>query len=200
MDFQKLFSTETIHSLKNLEEDKDEMPGSTYDWAVTLYAEFNKNPDNKRLQQLNKDRKKCLQLVYDIVNAKGIEETQKILGNNLERILKICVPMDKAQSLYNLRLNREDLNGNVGLPWYSELHITDSAFDSFEERDDFIEYLKKYPGSRPTMNKRIYKLLTNKSIGLNKDPLFIELLKPTKVPEFNTLPEMIHFQEKTWDD
>lgn len=178
------FKTELTKPLEDLEKSIGQK--NIYDWAVETYIWLNAFPTNIQMNSLNSNRKKCLQVLYDLVDEwekdwekYGSNEFEKaiprIFGTeNIRKIIRICMPMDKAQSLYKMKVGTK-----VGMPWYSKI----SEFDSKEDKDEWFEYVKKFPETRPTMNKRLYKLIKSEHIGLKNDEDLIELLKPTKVPE-----------------
>ena len=158
------------------------------EWAMKLYLDFRDDPSNERAITLNQDRKKCLNLVYDLVNewekTEFSTEFEYAIKNvfkprRLVRIFGVCLVMDRAQSLYKMilpeRNDKEELI--IGMHWFSILHFENDSFSSAEEREDWIKRLEYYGGTA-TMNKRLYRLLYSKVLNLQDDPVFAKWAQP----------------------
>lgn len=182
-DFVTVYESPSIQdALKRLEENKGTQ--DTDEWAENFYKNFNDNPDDTVLSSLNMDRKHCLNLVYSLVNTwqdnkdfliqfeKSIPKVFKT--ERLERILRICLPMDRAQALFKLKLNF-DTDTKPGIPWYSELQLPFL-------NQEFISHTEKFPSHKPPMNKRLFRLVNSDYIGLKENPDFMKWTKPTPVP------------------
>ena len=157
-------------------------------WAKNLYQTLCKDPTHPHASLLNRDRKKCLQLEYDLVNAwenaSSPDDFEQDIVNifqvsRLRKILFICLVMDRAQSLYRMQLPSSTY---YGMHWYAKEHV--ALLEGNEEdhsieaasipslMDKALESLKMalttYKGS-PTMNRRLYKIIHTKAFGLLQD-------------------------------
>ena len=157
-------------------------------WAKNLYLLFRDDPTNPRVLQLNHDRKSCLTLLYELVNEWNVKELSVEFENairkifkprRIARILGVCLVMDRAQALYKLVQSAptEDGKSITGMHWYSDLHVELETFETPSERDRWTTLLSNYPGTG-TMNKRLYRLLYSKTLGLQNDELFARCCKP----------------------
>ena len=173
--------------------DKDRGSKNLEDWAKEVYTTLQKDPEDKRTKALNKYRKDCLDLLYDMVkeweNFGYSEEFEQAIDcvfktRRLVRILSFCLPLDRAQSLYKMRHGTTD---SIGMPWYSELHLkpgTSYARDHPEEQTEWIKFIGSYSG-RGTMNKKMFRLLFSDRLSLRSNEDFRRWSKPTKVPGGN---------------
>lgn len=159
------------------------------EWARLLYTLLRDDPLNERALALNRDRKKCMSLLYHLVDEwemHGFSEEfelgikQVFKSRRLFRILSVCLIMDRCQSLYKMEI----FGGQgVGMHWFSELHfnettVTNSAHQlSFDEFQMWKTLLSNYVG-RGTMNKRLYRLLYSKILGLQQNELMLRWSKP----------------------
>ena len=171
--------------------DKDRGTQNIEEWAKQFYQKFRDEPENEHYIKLNMDRKTCLNLPYDMVREwekySFSEEFEKAMADvfktrRLTRILAICLPMDRAQSLYKMR---NATNSTYGIPWYSQLHVeTAYAFDSPEEQKEWLDYLDSRPGppSSPSMNKKLFRLLYSNLLGLKEIDEFKRWSQPARVP------------------
>ena len=157
-------------------------------WAENLYLLFRDDPTNPRALQLNHDRKLCLTLLCELVNEWEEQELSVEFENairkifkprRIARILGVCLVMDRAQALYKMvqSATTEDGNTITGMHWYSDLHVELETFETPSERDRWATLLSSYPGTG-TMNKRLYRLLYSKTLGLQNDQLFARCCKP----------------------
>ena len=170
---------EKYRGLKNLE-----------DWAKEVYTTLQKDPEDERAKAVNKDRRICLKLLYDLVeewpNFGYSDEFEQAIDcvfrtRRLVRILSFCLPLDRAQSLYRLRHGTTDI---FGMPWYSQLHLeTDTSYarDHPEEQMEWIKFIGNYSGSG-TMNRKLFRLLFSDRLALRSNEDFWRWSKPAKVP------------------
>lgn len=169
--------------LIRLYEDRGHM--DTEEWARLLYTTFRDEPSNPRCIALNQDRKRSLELLYALVDEQkkhhfSVEEYEKAIMKifkvrRLQRILGICLPMDKSQALYKMELNG---TGTVGMHWFSNPHLdpTTTVLPP-KELQMWKNLLVNYSGTG-TMNKRLYYLLSSEVLDLQKDPLLAKWFKP----------------------
>jgi len=130
------------------------------DWAKSLYQ------DDENAKNLNKYRKLSLELLYTLCNRyKGEKKPQTLTAANVvddfgdKRIMGIvglCLPMDRANALYNMMLPGQ---ARPGMHWVSEIHVA---------RDpEWAQRMSNYDGI-PTINKRFFWLLEDEALaGLN---------------------------------
>ncbi|KAL7581412.1 hypothetical protein ACA910_021997 [Epithemia clementina (nom. ined.)] len=176
-------------ALSRMEKDRGDQ--EVEEWATALYKAFRDDLEDQRCRGLNMDRKKCLELIYDVVrewekhdySTEFENDIAKVFKTrNLVRILTPCLAMDRAQALYKMR---NATNTSYGIPWYSQLHMeNDFAFESEEEQKEWFNYIDKLPGPppHPSMNKRLFRLLFSDVFGLRKIESFKRWSKPAKVP------------------
>ncbi|KAL7570720.1 hypothetical protein ACA910_017842 [Epithemia clementina (nom. ined.)] len=149
-------------------------------WAQQLYETLRDDPTNVQAKTLNMDRKKCLQLLYDMVDAwekcpnpDAFEQQiyEIFEAWRLKRILYIGHVMDRAQALYRMQLPTSTL---YGMHWYCKYHLEDDDKNKGgavpePPVTDTVSALKAaladYPGY-PTMNRRLFKLLHTERFGL----------------------------------
>jgi len=158
-------------------------------WARKLYLKLRDDPFDPRASTLNQDRKTCLSLLYRLVNEWeaggfskefecGIRQIFKV--RRILRILGVCLIMDRCQSLYKMQILG---NGSVGMHWFCELHFNEAtAADSAHHltTDELLMWktlLSNYSG-KGTMNKRLYRLLYSKELGLQENELLSRWSKP----------------------
>lgn len=131
---------------------KDETSeGDITDWSKKVYETLRDFPFNERVNHLNRSRKVCLGVVYDLMNAYYLtrnkvvfaKEIKNRFGEIIKEILQICVPMDRAQSLYKMQVRESN---KTGMHWYGEVHAKDP---------EFLKILGDYKGSH-TINKRLF--------------------------------------------
>ncbi|KAL7580352.1 hypothetical protein ACA910_004381 [Epithemia clementina (nom. ined.)] len=166
---------------------KDRSSHDPEEWAHKLYLTFRDDNSNPRALGLNQDRKACLNLLYDLVNAweyfqfsSAFEEAMLTIfkPHRMARILGVCLVMDRAQSLYKMVLPAISPKGEmiIGMHWFSDLHFQNSNL-SPEEHEEWRKLLEKYSGTA-TMNKRLYRLLYSEKLDLRKDPVFAKWSHP----------------------
>jgi len=130
------------------------------EWAKRLFQ------NDEDAENLHRDRKLCLELVYTLCNRwKGVKAEKTLEAKDIVThfgdkrvlgILGLCLPMDRACALYNLSLPGEV---RPGVHWVSEIHVA---------RDpQWAQRMNRYTG-RPTMNKRFLWLMEDQELaGLN---------------------------------
>ena len=155
-------------------------------WAITLRD----NPGDEKASTLNAARKFCLKLIVELVNAWAahkyasyFEEAIRVefRDRRLERILSVCLPMDRAQSLYRMK-NRT--SKHFGIAWYSSLHLDPATVFAKEHQAKHIEWVKyswNYEG-RPSMNKRFFRLLFSTKLGFQSKSDFKRWSMPEYAP------------------
>ncbi|KAL7566882.1 hypothetical protein ACA910_021371 [Epithemia clementina (nom. ined.)] len=145
-------------------------------WAKKLYLTLRDDPLDENARQLNMDRKHCLNLLYHLVDDwkhfPSKDEFEQEMFNTFEpwrmrAILYICLPMDRAQSLYKMRIFASPL---IGMHWFSKTHLKEGTVYALEFPQEHEELCaavdpEEYQGSA-TMNHRIYKLLHTPRFGL----------------------------------
>ncbi|KAL7561081.1 hypothetical protein ACA910_020395 [Epithemia clementina (nom. ined.)] len=158
------------------------------EWARSLYLTLRHDPSNDKASMLNMDRKKCLQLLYDLVDAWESSTDPSLFEEEicrsfhverLYRILYVGVIMDRSQALYRMQIPTSSL---FGMHWYAKSHLSEgmSTGLSAEELRALKAALVGYPGF-PTMNRRIYKMLHTERFGLlQADRRFVEWAKPCR--------------------
>ncbi|KAL7561087.1 hypothetical protein ACA910_020401 [Epithemia clementina (nom. ined.)] len=156
------------------------------EWARSLYLTLHHDPSNEKAATLNMDRKKCLQLLYDLVDAWESSADPSLFEEEIRRsfhverlyrILYVGVIMDRSQALYRMQIPTSSL---FGMHWYAKSHLSEemSTGLSAEELRALKAALVGYPGF-PTMNRRIYKILHTERFGLlQADRRFAEWAKP----------------------
>ncbi|KAL7556350.1 hypothetical protein ACA910_006278 [Epithemia clementina (nom. ined.)] len=171
--------------------DKDRGSKNIEEWAKEIYTTLKDNPDDERTNKLDMDRKTCLELLYDLVKAweeyDYSEDFEQAIDcvfktRRLVRILSVCLPLDRAQSLYYKRINSNDTNH--GMPWYCEFHLkkgNNYARDHPDEHKNWILYIGGY-NVPPTMNKELFRLLFSDRFGLRSNDDFKKWSRPAKVP------------------
>jgi len=129
-------------------------------WAKSLYQ------GAEDAKTLNRDRKLSLELLYTLLNKyKGDKVAATLTAENIivdfgvQRIMGIlglCLPMDRANALYNMTLPGAS---EPGMHWVSEVHLVRDA--------EWADRMKDYDGF-PTMNKRFLWLMEDEALaGLN---------------------------------
>jgi len=192
--------------LDRLNADFLEQNGTDYkEWAKQLYKILRENPNDERAKRCNRDRKGCLTLLYDMVNAWDdwvkkdgrpshyFERAmcQVFEFRRFQRILVVALVMDRAQCQYLMRdLSLPANTAPCGMPWYSSWHFrTDTAFarDHGDLMIEFKAYVDDYQGylgsGGSTMNKRLFRLLFLEPLGLQNDAYLRELSMPAQRPE-----------------
>ena len=179
---------EILEALERME--KDRGLKNLDDWAKEVYTTLQKDPEDERAKALNKDRRVCLKLLYDLVeewsNFGYSNEFEQAIDcvfrtRRLVRILTFCLPLDRAKSLYRLRYGTTDI---FGMHWYSVYHLepgTSSARDHPEEQMEWINFIGNYSGSG-TMNRKLFRLLFSDRLALRSNEDVRRWSKPAKVP------------------
>mmetsp|Transcript_13203 Transcript_13203/g.28990 ORF Transcript_13203/g.28990 Transcript_13203/m.28990 type:complete len:586 (-) Transcript_13203:1475-3232(-) len=182
---------------------------STLEWAKQLYQSF----DEKADRWLDDNRKHCLKVVYGLVDAWDdwvgdglpfdifeqavVDVFEKL---HLEKVLAVCLPMDRANCLYHMdnrsvRLKQMQQGQIacqlvVGMPYYCKYHLEnengqqDPYFSELysERHEEYKEYFESYPGYKgfgsSTMNKRLYRILFSPALEFQNDPFFQALSMP----------------------
>ena len=159
-------------------------------WAQQIYLTLRDEPFNERAHALNMDHKTCLKLAYDLVDAweaspdpdlfeQQIYDTFQVF--RLKRILYIGLVMDRAQSLYHMKIPSSPY---YGMHWYSKHHLARSQSDYHSDylsgggTSAFEYFLSQYAGA-PTMNRRLFKLLHTQRLGLLQDAHLAHWSQPT---------------------
>ncbi|KAL7572679.1 hypothetical protein ACA910_010421 [Epithemia clementina (nom. ined.)] len=173
-------------------------------WAKNLYLSIrDNNPtnNNDHATALNQDRKACLQLLYDLVNAwQASSDPRKFEEHihhvfqpwRIQRILHVCLVMDRAQSLYRMQL---PMATYYGMHWYCKFHLlanddpnqTHATIQATTTSKHVVIHphelaalkasLWDYPGS-PAMNWRIFKVLYTDQFGLLNDMNLAKWCRP----------------------
>ena len=80
---------------------------------------------------LNQDRKSCLKLLYDFYDTfstkseQDIQKACKELGaRRVHNILRVCLPMDRANCLYHMRVG----DGEPGMHWISKKDLESERY------------------------------------------------------------------------
>ena len=176
-------------------------------WARNLYLEFRDNPFQDPHKTLNKDRGACLELLYELVNAwetsadknRYEEEIANIFQDfRLTRILFVCVLMDRAQSLFKMRISTSTL---YGMHWFSKMHLEEGTAYAVEYAEDQSSLraivTSGYKGFG-TMNRRIFKMLHTDRFGLlnGQDTESICLAKWSR-PAYATFVELANPKKRS---
>lgn len=152
------------------------------DWARDLYEALRDRPFAEPQRQLNIDRKACLQLLYNMVDCweacpldSDKEQFEQDIRHifqtwRLKRILYIGLLMDRAQSLYCMRIPTSRL---IGMHWFCKSHLEAGneyavAFPEEQQNLRLVVLSQDYQGGFATMNRRLYTLLYR--FGLLNDP------------------------------
>mmetsp|Transcript_10421 Transcript_10421/g.22983 ORF Transcript_10421/g.22983 Transcript_10421/m.22983 type:complete len:484 (+) Transcript_10421:117-1568(+) len=168
-------------------------------WARALYEALCHDPFDQRASSLNQDRKKCLSLLYKLVDlwesAGFSKEFEKAIDSlfktrRILRILGVCLIMDRCQSLYKMELLGSAV---VGMHWYSKLHFNDAANKAHLTHQEMLMWnhiLANYSGSA-TMNKRLYRLIYSEELKLQENELMAKWSKPCVAPGLaSTVPDI----------
>ena len=169
-------------------------------WAQSLYLGLRDNPFHETYQTLNRDRWACLNLVYELVNAWEASDDpnryEEEIANTfqtsrLKRLLYICLVMDRAQSLFKMRV---PTSTEYGMHWYCNAHLEEGTAYAMEypEEQRALRALQAngYQGFA-TMNRRIFKLLHTERFGLlNGEDIESVRLAEWSRPVFATFVEL----------
>ncbi|KAL7568215.1 hypothetical protein ACA910_004215 [Epithemia clementina (nom. ined.)] len=178
-------------------------------WAKELYQTLRHDPTNERVHSLNRDRKKCPILLYDLVddwdkviqmNGKDTDKAdiasaweQEIFDTfrveRLHRIIYVVLTMERAQALYYMQLPSCRLQG---MHWYSKYHLRNTSQDDTApitktttcDLDALNAALWDYLGF-PSMNWRLFKLVHTERFGLLSNADLARWSQPTLAEKFD---------------
>ena len=153
------------------------------EWAIIMRGE-----PPEWASEANMFRKACLSLLYEMVDEwaksgfspvfeRAILQTFK--QRRMERILGICLPMDRSQCLLKMRnpSSRHD-----GIPWFSALHLNPNGIFADKYPNEHIKWVNfsyRYEGS-PSMSKKLFRILYSKEFGFQKIKKFKRWSRPCK--------------------
>lgn len=130
------------------------------DWALKLSEE------DEEAWLYNGDRKKCLSFLYKIIDAGMV---MRFADKRVNRIVKLCLVMDRANALYNMI----DHDRNVrGLHWFAKA-------DREGMRALLMPLGEELPHRAP-LNKRLRGLLDLQEFGFKLAPAIIEWMQPQR--------------------
>jgi len=136
---------ESLIRIENAQDEEDRETWSR-EWARQL-----SDPTNEEAWQLNYDRKLLLQFLYRIIDMQVMADIDK---DEITRIVRPCLVMDRANALYNMidsRMNRR------GLHWYARID-EDRMFALIDEGERIH---LRHPQHRPPLNRRLRALRDN---------------------------------------
>lgn len=142
------------------------------EWARSWAISMRSPTDNPAAAELNKHRKLCLHLLFNLCDAcrkhETVSEAEIVKIFQLHRILNIlqvALPMDRAQALFRMKYVGDR---SYGMHWVAQQHVDRSS--------NWAQFLK--PTQMPTMNKRYIYLLELPGLELYKNKKIRDLLQP----------------------
>ena len=151
------------------------------EWARELYITLRNDQWNARAFILHQDHQLCLSLLFEIVgawerNGRSQEFAASIKRvfrmTRILRILKVCLVMERAQSLHGIISTDPQGQVKIGLDWVCELHYLDGTFYSEQDRRELMGRLER--GTvKQTMDKRLYLLLFHEAFNIQQHDMDI---------------------------
>jgi hypothetical protein len=151
------------------------------EWAkqVMLYLRevddcFDANAEHWTAVSLDSSRKVCLELLYSLVDRVDKSELHESELNefkyrNIQKILDLCLPMDRAKCPY---FNWYGPESCYGMAWYSQEDLN---------KFDFWNGIHEKYGHGPTINNRLVRLIKRLPSQSYREVIY-RWIKPEKAP------------------